>query len=91
MSCCFRRIEISTIKYAKHSPTGIRELVPCIRLYNEDFKDVRRELDEFRVNTHLCKLRCWYLVLVLCGWVFQMGGDYGMLYVYVLFLLHYMV
>ena len=25
------------------------------------FKDVSREFDEFRVNTHLFKLRCWYL------------------------------
>ena len=24
-------------------------------------KDVSREFDEFRVNTHLRKLRCWYL------------------------------
>ena len=23
-------------------------------------KDVSREFDEFLVNTHLCKLRCWY-------------------------------
>ena len=25
------------------------------------FKDVRREFDEFRVNTDTCELRCWYL------------------------------
>ena len=25
------------------------------------FKDVSLEFDGFRVNTHLCKLRCWYL------------------------------
>ena len=25
------------------------------------FKDVSREFDEFRVITHLCKLRYWYL------------------------------
>ena len=25
------------------------------------FKDVSREFDEFRINTHRCKLRCWYL------------------------------
>ena len=24
------------------------------------FKDVSREFDEFQVNCHLCKLRCWY-------------------------------
>ena len=27
-------------------------------------KDVRREFDEFRVNTHLCKLRCWHLLVI---------------------------
>ena len=27
-----------------------------------NFKDVSsREFDEFEVNTHLCKLRCWHL------------------------------
>ena len=25
-------------------------------------KDVSREFDEFGVNSHLCKLRCWYYV-----------------------------
>ena len=25
------------------------------------FEDVSREFDEFRVNAHLCKLRCWHL------------------------------
>ena len=29
--------------------------------YKKYLKDVSREFDEFRVNTHLCKLRCWYL------------------------------
>ena len=29
--------------------------------YEKYFKDVSRELDEFRVNTHISKLRCWYL------------------------------
>ena len=24
-------------------------------------KDVSREFDEFQVNNHLCKMRCWYL------------------------------
>ena len=27
--------------------------------YKKYFKDVSREFDEFRVNTHLCKLRCY--------------------------------
>ena len=31
------------------------------RFYKEYFKDVSREFDEFRVNAHICKLRCWYL------------------------------
>ena len=25
------------------------------------FKDVSRGFDEFQVNIHICKLRCWYL------------------------------
>ena len=29
--------------------------------YKKYFKDVSREFDEFQVNTHLCKLLCWYL------------------------------
>ena len=30
-------------------------------LYINIFHDVSRKFDEFRVNTHLGKLRCWYL------------------------------
>ena len=30
-------------------------------IYKKNFKNVSREFDEFRVNTHLRKLRCWYL------------------------------
>ena len=29
--------------------------------YKKKIKDVSGEFDEFQVNTHLCKLRCWYL------------------------------
>ena len=29
-------------------------------LYNNSSRTVSREFDEFRVNIHLCKLRCWY-------------------------------
>ena len=37
----------------------VRELPRTVILYLI-FKDVSREFDEFQVNTHLCKLRCWY-------------------------------
>ena len=33
-------------------------------LYRKHFKDVSREFDEFQVNTHLCKLRCWHLLVI---------------------------
>ena len=33
----------------------------CVHIFNKKyFKDVSHEFDEFQVNTHLCKLRCWY-------------------------------
>ena len=32
----------------------------CLCVHDFIFKDVSREFDEFQVNTHLCKLRCWY-------------------------------
>ena len=32
-----------------------------LRILQLIFKDVSREFDEFQVNTHLCKLRCWHL------------------------------
>ena len=45
-----------TIEQRKCSPVYV--LVLYLIKY---FKDVSREFDEFRVNTHICKLRCWYL------------------------------
>ena len=30
-------------------------------LHKKHFKDISREFDEFQVNIHFCKLRCWYL------------------------------
>ena len=43
--------------------------------YKKYFKDVSREFDEFQVNTHLCKLRCWYLKYTI--WVsFYWEGSY---------------
>ena len=36
-------------------------LRPIAVFYKKYFQDVSREFDEFRVNTHLCKLRRWYL------------------------------
>ena len=38
------------------------------------FKDVSREFDQFRVNTHLCKLRCWYLSYTMWVSFLLMGG-----------------
>ena len=43
-------------------------LHPCGTLpvfYKKYFMDVSRELDEFRVNTYLCKLRCLYLLRII--------------------------
>ena len=34
---------------------------PRKHFMKKKFKNVSREFDEFRVDTHLCKLRCWYL------------------------------
>ena len=43
-------------------PCGRSALIsPVSAFYKKYFKDVSREFDEFRVNTHLCKLRCWCL------------------------------
>ena len=55
-------------------------------------KDVSREFDEFRVNTHLCKVRCWYLQY--STWVFfffSWEGSYFFVFekIYVSFFLHY--
>ena len=36
---------------------------PVLKKY---FKDVSREFDEFRVNSHICKLRCG-TCNILCG------------------------
>ena len=45
---------------------------PCRSIFLQ-FKDVSREVDEFRVNTHLCKLRCWYLFTYYVGEFFLIG------------------
>ena len=39
----------------------LRKIQHCVFYIYIYFKDVSREFDEFRVNSHLCKLRCWYL------------------------------
>ena len=52
----------------------------CTLFYKKYFKDVSREFDEFQVNTHLCKLRCWYFLIYYMG-EFLLGG--------VLFFVHY--
>ena len=33
----------------------------AVYFVKKKIEDVSREFDEFQVNTHLCKLRCWYL------------------------------
>ena len=49
--------------------------------YKKHFKDVSREFDEFQVNIHLCKLRCWHLLVIVYYMSdFLLGG--------VLFLVH---
>ena len=49
--------------YILHQLFGHRifYVVPGIHLFHKKhFKDVSREFDDFQVNTHVCKLRCWY-------------------------------
>ena len=48
---------IQTVKFC----TRLREDLTLMFFYKRYFKDVSRECDEFEVNTHLCKLRCWHL------------------------------
>ena len=47
-------------------------LVLSAVILKQFFKDVSRELDELRVNTHLCKLRCWSFrgaaTILILGW-----------------------
>ena len=44
------------------------------------FKDVSREFDEFRVNTHICKLRCWYLKYTMWVNIFNERGSFVLLF-----------
>ena len=50
----------STVAHVRGGVSGFYTLLEeeYIKKY---CKDVSREFDEFRVNTHLCTLRCWYL------------------------------
>ena len=56
-------IIFSTLRSTDAASSVVFEtLEPCeYTIIQEYFKDVSREFDEVRVNTHLCKLRCWYL------------------------------
>ena len=47
--------------YFLYLPGGITLSRLRIYHYKIYFEDVSYESDEFRVNTHICKLRCWYL------------------------------
>ena len=44
---------------------GVNRRRPWYLFYKAYFKDVSRELDEFRVNTHLCNAYAALLVLVI--------------------------
>ena len=48
-----------------YTPTRIVRRCYCYYIIKYIFKDVSCEFDGFRVNTHLCKLRCWYLKYIL--------------------------
>ena len=48
------KIKIAIVILGGHVKKKKNDIVKII------FKDVSREFDEFQVNTHLCKLRCWY-------------------------------
>ena len=57
-------MEPDTPSFRKHSLAPRKHNVQAhiLPLIDENyFKEVSREFDEFQVNTHLCKLRCWYL------------------------------
>ena len=61
-----RKRDDHTLSYAdalaKTASESIEAIVRKRRVFYEKyFEDVSREFDEFRVNTNLCKLRCWYL------------------------------
>ena len=43
-----------------------RALVQALTYFIKKVQDVSREFDKFLVNTHLCKLRCWYLYICNC-------------------------
>ena len=49
-----------TVRLNREREYAWNKLVLLI-FYKKYFKDVSREFDEFQVNTHLWKLRCWYL------------------------------
>ena len=44
--------------------------------YKKYFRDVSREFDEFQVNTHLCKLRCWHLYNTIRVSLYQEGSYF---------------
>ena len=55
-------LSVGTLLRGEGGGSGRRRPRTRRRLFYEKYyKDVSREFDEFQVNTHLCKLRCWYL------------------------------
>ena len=78
-ACVFGRMVylVPGTRYAASNP-DYSYCSKCL-FYKKYFKDVSRKLDEFLVNTHLCKLRCWYSTCnIPCGWVFSWWeGSYS--------------
>ena len=52
-------------------------------LLYKKIKDVSCEFDEFRVNTRLCKLRCWYLKYTMWVSFILMGGVLFFCFIYI--------
>ena len=67
-------LETHTCRYRRREK-GLRVKL----LYEKYFKDVGREFDEFQVNTHLSKLRCWYFGIYYIG-EFYLGGVLFLVY-----------
>ena len=71
-NCCPLAVSLSSHPLA---------VCPKLLFYKKYSKDVSREFDEFQVNTHICKLRCWYVLVIHYMGEFLLGG--------VLLIVHY--
>ena len=47
--------------FSRYTYASCKFILYLVHIIKKNIKDVSRKFDEFRVNTHLCKLRCWYL------------------------------